>query len=94
MKIECEVCGKHLSGSDKVIVYGELPYWDGYEYHTFFCCKLHASEYMWAIARRYGSFNLNPNYSFWFKTVAELKNEILEYKYLEQELEEQVRSKR
>lgn len=88
MEIECKECGKALEDDDKVIVYSKSPNWNGNEDHTFFCCKLHASEFMWTIARRNGVYNPNPNYSFWFRTVEELKNEIIEYEF-EQELEEQ-----
>ena len=89
MKIECEECGRVLEDAEKVIIYSKSSVWDDFEDHTFFCCKLHASDYMWALARQFGYFNPNPSYTFWFKTVSELKNEIVEYKVLE----EQVRSK-
>lgn len=88
MKIECKECGKVLEDDDKVIILSESSYWDGNEDHTFFCCKLHASEYMWAIARRNGVYNPNPGYSFWFRTVEELKNEIIEYEFEQFEQEQ------
>lgn len=82
MKIECEECGRVLDDAEKVIIYSKSSVWDGSEDHIFFCCKLHASEYMWGLAKLFGAFNPNPSYSFWFKTVAELKNEIVDYKVL------------
>lgn len=76
---ECEVCGKHLSGDHKIIIYSKSPYWDGDEKHVFFCSNLHASKYMWSIAKKYGTYNPHPNYFFWSRTVAELEEEIDEY---------------
>lgn len=85
---ECEVCGKHLSGDNKIIIYSESPYWDGDEKHVFFCSNLHTSKYMWAIAEKYGTYNPNPNYFFWSRTVAELEEEIDEYEIEQEEQEE------
>lgn len=76
---ECEVCHKHLSGNDKIIIYSKSPYWDSDEKHMFFCCDLHASTYIWGIAEKFGNYNPYPNYFFWSRTVAELEEEIDEY---------------
>ena len=88
---ECEVCGKHLSGDRKIIIYSESPYWDGDEKHVFFCSNPHASKYMWSIAKKYGAYNPHPNYFFWSRTVAELEEEIDEYEIEQEEQEEQER---
>lgn len=85
---ECEVCGRVLEDDEKIIIYSESTYWDGDEKHVFFCCNLHASKYIWAIAEKYGAYNPNPNYFFWSRTVAELEEEIDEYE-IEKEEEEQ-----
>lgn len=91
---ECEVCGKHLSGNSKILIYSESPYWDGDENHVFFCCNLHASKYMWAIAKKYGAYNPNPNFSFWLRTVAELEEEIDEYEIEKEEEEQDLENKK
>ena len=85
---ECEVCHKHLSGNDKIIIYSKSPYWDSDEKHMFFCCDLHASTYIWGIAEKFGNYNPYPNYFFWSRTVAELEEEIDEYEIDEYETEQ------